>query len=216
MYGDASKTPFLFNGMYGVMTDANNLYYMRARFYSPEIKRFVNQDILLGSIGDGQMLNRYAFVTGQPISLIDPEGKVPVIVVFAFALFLTQLEGDIPIKLQNTQNTYVCFGKIRNYHHNYLCHNNECAGLMPSGNKGYFPIPFTEYDINSGYVKKEIFNEEHCAIDTIDKKCNVDIYESCIKDYVNSSDSKYYNIFLYNCISEVFYIRGTCKAKACR
>jgi hypothetical protein len=35
--GDASKTPFLFNGMYGVMTDNNGLYYMRARYYSPQI-----------------------------------------------------------------------------------------------------------------------------------------------------------------------------------
>jgi len=72
--GDSSKTPFLFNGKYGVMTDSNNLYYMRARFYSPEIKRFVNQDILLGGIGKGQTLNRYAFVTGKPVSLIDPFG----------------------------------------------------------------------------------------------------------------------------------------------
>jgi len=72
--GDASITPFLFNGMYGVMTDDNGLYYMRARYYSPEIRRFVNQDILLGNIFDGQTLNRYAFVTGQPVSFIDPFG----------------------------------------------------------------------------------------------------------------------------------------------
>jgi len=72
--GDPSKTPFLFNGKYGVMTDSNNLYYMRARFYSPEIKRFINQDILLGGIGEGQTLNRYAFVTGQPVSFVDPFG----------------------------------------------------------------------------------------------------------------------------------------------
>ncbi len=72
--GDASKTPFLFNGMYGVMTDGNGLYYMRARFYSPEIRRFVNQDVLLGSIGDGQSLNRFAFVTGRPVSFVDPFG----------------------------------------------------------------------------------------------------------------------------------------------
>jgi RHS repeat-associated protein len=72
--GDATKTPFLFNGMYGVMTDSNGLYYMRARFYRPEIKRFVNQDILLGGITEGQTLNRYAYVTGRPVSFIDPFG----------------------------------------------------------------------------------------------------------------------------------------------
>jgi RHS repeat-associated protein len=74
--GDASITPFLFNGMYGVMTDSNGLYYMRARYYHPEIRRFVNQDILLGDIFEGQTLNRYAFVTGQPVSFVDPFGLV--------------------------------------------------------------------------------------------------------------------------------------------
>ena len=67
MYGDAfSRTPFLFNGMYGVMTDGNGLFCMRARFSSQEIRRFVNRNILLGNIGKGQSLNRFAFVTGQP------------------------------------------------------------------------------------------------------------------------------------------------------
>jgi RHS repeat-associated protein len=76
--GDASITPFLFNGMYGVMTDGNGLYYMRARFYSPKIKRFVNQDVLLGTVSEGQTLNRYAFVTGQPVSFVDPFGLAKV------------------------------------------------------------------------------------------------------------------------------------------
>ena len=56
------------------MTDANNLYYMRARFYSPDLRRFINQDILLGNIADGQSLNRYAYVRGRVISRIDPFG----------------------------------------------------------------------------------------------------------------------------------------------
>ncbi len=72
--GDATKTPFLFNGMYGVMTDDNGLYYMRARFYSPEMRRFVNQDVLLGNIEEGQTLNRYAYVTGRPVNYVDPFG----------------------------------------------------------------------------------------------------------------------------------------------
>jgi YD repeat-containing protein len=35
----ATVTPFLYNGCYGVMTDANGLYYMRARYYNPYLKR---------------------------------------------------------------------------------------------------------------------------------------------------------------------------------
>jgi RHS repeat-associated protein len=56
------------------MTDSNGLYYMRARFYNPEIRRFVNQDVLLGNVNEGQTLNRYAYVTGRPVSFVDPFG----------------------------------------------------------------------------------------------------------------------------------------------
>ncbi len=56
------------------MTDGNGLLYMRARFYSPEIRRFVNRDVLLGGVVEGQTLNRFAFVNGRPVKLVDPFG----------------------------------------------------------------------------------------------------------------------------------------------
>lgn len=69
-----NKTPFLYNGRDGVMTDGNGLLYMRARYYSPELKRFVNADILTGNIGESDSLNRYAYVDGNPITMVDPFG----------------------------------------------------------------------------------------------------------------------------------------------
>ena len=68
---------FLYNGELGVVTDGNGLYYMRARYYNPEIKRFINQDVVIGSITDSPTLNRYAYVNGNPISLSDPFGLSP-------------------------------------------------------------------------------------------------------------------------------------------
>ena len=75
---------FLYNGELGVATDSNGLYYMRARYYNPEIKRFINQDVMTGSITNSPTLNRYAYVNGNPISLNDPFGLSP---------FLNWLDG---------------------------------------------------------------------------------------------------------------------------
>ena len=47
---------------------------MRARYYSPELRRFVNSDILMGDINNSATLNRYAYANGNPISNIDPFG----------------------------------------------------------------------------------------------------------------------------------------------
>ena len=65
---------FLYNGRYGVETGADGLYYMRARYYNPQIKRFINRDIIDGSITDSQSLNKYSYVQGNPVNLIDPFG----------------------------------------------------------------------------------------------------------------------------------------------
>jgi RHS repeat-associated protein len=66
--------PFQYNGRDGVMTDANGLYYMRARYYHPELKRFLNRDTVRGDITDGQTFNRYAYVNGDPVKYVDPLG----------------------------------------------------------------------------------------------------------------------------------------------
>ena len=69
-----TQTPFLYNGRDGVMTDTSRLYYMRARYYDPVIRRFINRDTLLGDIGKMASLNRFAYVNGNPISGVDPLG----------------------------------------------------------------------------------------------------------------------------------------------
>lgn len=63
-------TPFLYNGRYGVMTDPNGLLYMRARYYNPHMKRFLNPD----PIGFSGGMNFYAYADGNPISYLDPFG----------------------------------------------------------------------------------------------------------------------------------------------
>ena len=72
--GDSSLTMFLYNGKYGVASDDNGLYYMRARYYDISIKRFVNQDVVIGHLDVTGSLNRYAYCEGNPINYLDPFG----------------------------------------------------------------------------------------------------------------------------------------------
>jgi RHS repeat-associated protein len=83
---------FLYNGEYGVVTDENNLLHMRARFYNPEIKRFVNED----PIQDG--LNWYAYAGGNPINRLDPSGESFIKDVFNWAKNLVTSENVSVIK----------------------------------------------------------------------------------------------------------------------
>lgn len=71
---DSIETTYLYNGKLGVRTDDSGLYYMRARYYSPELKRFINRDIVVGNLSESQTFNRFSYVNGNPISYIDPFG----------------------------------------------------------------------------------------------------------------------------------------------
>ena len=64
----------MYNGRDGVVTDSNGLIYMRARYYSPDMRRFINADIVAGSISNAVTLNRFAYANGNPVSFVDPFG----------------------------------------------------------------------------------------------------------------------------------------------
>lgn len=69
-----TDTVFMYNGRDGVVTDTNGLIYMRAGYYSPELRRFVNADIFAGQISNAVTLNRYAYANANPVSFVDPLG----------------------------------------------------------------------------------------------------------------------------------------------
>jgi RHS repeat-associated protein len=41
---EAVTQPFKFVGQFGVMTEPNGFYYMKARYYDPEVGRFISED----------------------------------------------------------------------------------------------------------------------------------------------------------------------------
>lgn len=70
----STDTPFQYDGRDGVVTDETGLLYMRARYYCPDLRRFINADIIAGDITNAITLNRYAYANGNPVSNIDPFG----------------------------------------------------------------------------------------------------------------------------------------------
>jgi RHS repeat-associated protein len=54
------------------------LMYYGARYYLPELRRFISADTIVPSVVNPQALNRYSYVTNNPINLIDPSGHRPI------------------------------------------------------------------------------------------------------------------------------------------
>lgn len=70
----STANPFRYVGRYGVMEEGNGLQYIRARYYAPELGRFITKDPLTGKDGDTQSLNRYVYAMNNPVRLVDVSG----------------------------------------------------------------------------------------------------------------------------------------------
>ena len=66
--GDASSNPFQYTGR---ENDGTGLYHYRARYYSPNLGRFISED----PIGLEGGLNLYSYVGQDPLNNIDPYGQ---------------------------------------------------------------------------------------------------------------------------------------------
>jgi len=72
-----SQNSFRYVGKFGLMDEGNGLTYVRARYYSPGLGRFITKDPLTGTDGDSQSLNRYVYVQNNHLRLIDINGFSP-------------------------------------------------------------------------------------------------------------------------------------------
>ena len=60
--------------LWNTTSTADDLDYMHARHYNPQLGRFLQIDPLRGKAHQPQSMNRYAYVSGSPLSRIDPRG----------------------------------------------------------------------------------------------------------------------------------------------
>jgi len=66
----SSSNPFQYTGR---ENDGTGLYYYRARYYAPQLQRFLSEDPIRMEEEDG---NLYQYVRNQPLIFIDPTGNV--------------------------------------------------------------------------------------------------------------------------------------------
>jgi RHS repeat-associated protein len=69
-----TANPFKYVGKYGVVDEGNGISYIRARYYSPELGRFITKDPLTGTEGDSQSLHRYVYAVNNPMRMVDVSG----------------------------------------------------------------------------------------------------------------------------------------------
>ena len=69
--GEGSE-PYLYTGK---EKDSSGLYYYGARYYDPEIGRFITRDQKSGGISIPQTLNRYTYCINNPLRYIDTDGN---------------------------------------------------------------------------------------------------------------------------------------------
>jgi RHS repeat-associated protein len=60
----------------GKELDETHLYYYGARYYDPEIGRFTTRDTAMGNYKYPQSLNRYSYCRNNPLSYVDPDGRI--------------------------------------------------------------------------------------------------------------------------------------------
>ncbi len=54
--------------------DDTGLMYFKARYYDPSVGRFITADTIIPDPGKSQSFNRYMFVAGSPVQLMDADG----------------------------------------------------------------------------------------------------------------------------------------------
>jgi RHS repeat-associated protein len=62
------------------------LSYLGARYYSPQLGRFMGIDPKAVDPGDPHSFNRYAYANNNPYKFVDPDGQVPIAMVTTFAV----------------------------------------------------------------------------------------------------------------------------------
>jgi len=72
---ESLDNPFRYLGQHGIISDSSALYYVRARYYSPELDRWTQSDVKRGGEANPLSLNRYVLNEGDVVNFVDISGE---------------------------------------------------------------------------------------------------------------------------------------------
>ncbi len=98
--GETSDNPFQFAGR---ENDGTGLYYYRARYYSPELQRFISEDPIGFGGGD---VNLYVMVGNNPVNFVDPLGLEVTIRIQRDILTRSSISGIINVSSDQINDTF--------------------------------------------------------------------------------------------------------------
>lgn len=93
----------------GQRLDGTGLYYYGARYYDPEIGRFISPDSIVQSYANPQSLNRYSYVLNNPLKYVDPSGHI----VFDLEDIMETEEAGMPVSPE-AYKAALAFEEFRN------------------------------------------------------------------------------------------------------
>ena len=64
-----------------VLDDAIGLYYYGARYYDADLGRFIQPDTVISDFSNPQSYNRYTYTLNNPLKYVDPDGRMPFLIV---------------------------------------------------------------------------------------------------------------------------------------
>ncbi|MED1784003.1 RHS repeat-associated core domain-containing protein [Brevibacillus fortis] len=69
---EGMSNPYKYSGE--IYDEKTGFYYLRARYYDPTVGRFISEDTYKGQVDNPLSLNRYTYVSNNPLRYIDPSG----------------------------------------------------------------------------------------------------------------------------------------------
>lgn len=138
--------PFRYRGY--LFDEETGLYYLKSRYYYPELRRFINADTLMGGVGNLFAHNAYFYTANSPIMCVDGHGK-------SYDWFMSAVENE------GLYNAYWNLPLITQVKHT----ESGAIGALPTINahQDCIQAAADEFDIEKEMIEAVLFRELICV-----------------------------------------------------